>query len=87
MKTRRSSLVLSLILMWTLAPVTGVVYGQTGHLGTISFPTSGEPAARPHFIRGVLFLHSFEYDSAAAEFRNAEQIDPSFAMAYWGEAM
>lgn len=60
---------------------------QESRLGTIDFPTSGSPAAQPHFIRGVLFLHSFEYDSAAHEFREAERIDPGFAMAYWGEAM
>ena len=56
-------------------------------LGVISFPTSGSPEAQPHFIRGVLFLHSFEYEDAATEFRNAEALDPGFAMAYWGEAM
>ena len=56
-------------------------------LGVISFPTSGSPAAQPHFIRGVLLMHSFEYPDAAAEFRKAEALDPGFAMAYWGEAM
>jgi len=59
--------------------------GET--LGRISFPTSGAPEAQPHFIRGVLLLHSFEYDEAIAEFRDAQRIDPSFAMAFWGEAM
>lgn len=57
------------------------------HLGTIDFPTSGSAAAVPHFNRGVLFLHSFEYDSAANHFRIAQKVDPAFAMAYWGEAM
>ena len=56
-------------------------------LGTIDFPTSGSPAAQQSFIRGVLFMHSFEYPSALAEFQMAEQLDPGFAMAYWGEAM
>jgi tetratricopeptide (TPR) repeat protein len=56
-------------------------------LGRISFPTSGAPAAQPSFIRGVLLLHSFEYDDAIAAFREAERIDPGFAMAYWGEAL
>jgi tetratricopeptide (TPR) repeat protein len=32
-------------------------------------------------------LHNFQYDAAATAFRRAEQIDPSFALAYWGEAM
>ncbi|HTL04628.1 MAG TPA: hypothetical protein VL241_02700 [Gemmatimonadales bacterium] len=57
------------------------------HLGTVSFPTSGPPAAQAEFIRGVLYLHSFEYVSAERAFRSAEALEPSFAMAYWGEAM
>jgi tetratricopeptide (TPR) repeat protein len=56
-------------------------------LGKIDFPTSGAAAAQPEFERGVLLLHSFEYDDAAAAFREAERLDPGFAMAYWGEAM
>ena len=56
-------------------------------LGHISFPTSGAAAAQPPFVRGVLFLHSFEYDEAIDQFRQAQKIDPGFAMAYWGEAL
>ena len=56
-------------------------------LGRISFPNSGSPAAQAPFIRGVLFLHSFEYDDAIAAFRQAQKVDPGFALAYWGEAM
>ncbi|HYK41634.1 MAG TPA: hypothetical protein VE007_04535 [Thermoanaerobaculia bacterium] len=61
--------------------------GQTTELGRIDFPTSGSPAAQERFIRGVLLLHSFEYDDAAEEFRAAQKAEPGFAMAYWGEAM
>jgi tetratricopeptide (TPR) repeat protein len=60
---------------------------QPASLGRISFPTSGSATAQPAFIRGVLLLHSFEYDAAVEAFREAERIDPAFAMAYWGEAM
>ena len=56
-------------------------------LGEIHFPTSGSAEAQPHFRRGVLLLHSFEYDRAAEAFRAAQRADPDFAMAYWGEAM
>lgn len=56
-------------------------------LGRISFPNSGSPAAQAPFIRGVLLLHSFEYDDAIAAFREAQRIDPGFALAYWGEAL
>jgi tetratricopeptide (TPR) repeat protein len=63
------------------------VHGQSGRLGRISFPNSGAAAARPAFVKGVLLLHSFEYEDAAVAFRDAQRIDPSFALAFWGEAM
>lgn len=56
-------------------------------LGKIDFPTSGAQDAKLAFIRGVLNMHSFEYNHAAVAFREAQTIDPDFAMAYWGEAM
>lgn len=56
-------------------------------LGSIDFPTSGSATAQPHFIKGVLLMHSFEYDDARDAFIAAQQADPGFAMAYWGEAM
>ncbi|HXV86474.1 MAG TPA: hypothetical protein VD793_07230, partial [Gemmatimonadales bacterium] len=61
-------------------------YAQA-RLGQIHFPTSGAPAAQGKFVEGVLFMHSFEYAPAAAAFREAQQADPGFVMAYWGEAM
>jgi tetratricopeptide (TPR) repeat protein len=56
-------------------------------LGAIDFPTSGSAAAQSHFIKGVLLMHSFEYDDAREAFVEAQKADPGFAMAYWGEAM
>ena len=56
-------------------------------LGTIEFPTSGNAAAQPLFIKGVLLMHSFEYEDAREAFIQAQKADPNFAMAYWGEAM
>jgi hypothetical protein len=35
----------------------------------------------------VLYLHSFEYPSAAAAFQRAQALEPDFALAFWGEAM
>ncbi|MEQ9403444.1 MAG: hypothetical protein RIM99_07665 [Cyclobacteriaceae bacterium] len=60
---------------------------QASTLGTIEFEVTGEPDAAEFFREGVLLLHSFMYSDAAAEFRNAQEKDPDFAMAYWGEAM
>lgn len=56
-------------------------------LGALSFPNSGDAAAQDDFVTGVLLLHSFEYDRAAEAFRRAQETDPDFALAYWGEAM
>ena len=57
-------------------------------LGTLTFPTSTlVPAAQEAFIRGVLLLHVFHYPQAADVFRQAQQLDPGLALAYWGEAL
>lgn len=55
--------------------------------GSITFPTSGAPAAQADFLSGVKALHNFEFDQAALAFQNAQKADPGFVMAYWGEAM
>jgi len=75
------------LLAAALSAASARLLAQTEDLGRIEFPTSGPAEAQKHFIRGVLFLHSFEYDDAAEEFREAQRLEPSFAMAYWGEAM
>jgi tetratricopeptide (TPR) repeat protein len=48
---------------------------------------SGNAAAAEPFLTGLALLHNFEYDRAAAAFRQAQAADPGFVMAYWGEAM
>jgi tetratricopeptide (TPR) repeat protein len=77
------------LLLAGCAFATGVVplSGQSSKLGHLTFPNSGAKAAQPAFIKGVLLLHSFEYEDAAAAFRQAQRLDRSFALAYWGEAM
>ena len=77
---------LGLVALASVAAGAGLA-AQTHHLGTIDFPTSGAPAAQASFTRGVLLLHSFEYQDAARAFREAQRIDPAFALAYWGEAL
>jgi tetratricopeptide (TPR) repeat protein len=67
--------------------VSGAASLNAQELGSISFPTSGAAAAQPKFIEGVKDLHSFEFDEAAEAFRQAQQLDPDFALTYWGEAM
>jgi len=58
-----------------------------GELGVVHFANSGAPRAQPAFERGLLLLHSFEYPAARREFQKAEELDSSFAMAVWGEAL
>jgi tetratricopeptide (TPR) repeat protein len=56
-------------------------------VGEVAFANSGKPEAQAAFLRGMGLLHNFEYPRAAKAFQEAQAIDPSFAMAYWGEAM
>jgi tetratricopeptide (TPR) repeat protein len=60
---------------------------QSPRVGDVSFANSGAPAAQAAFLHGLAQLHNFEYDDAARAFRDAQQRDPGFALAYWGEAM
>jgi tetratricopeptide (TPR) repeat protein len=76
----------------TVAPMSTQAAAQrsgsaTGGLGATHFPNSGAPRAQQDFLRGLLLLHSFEYDAARRSFQAARKIDPRFAMAYWGEAL
>ena len=70
-----------------LALLTAPVSAQFDNVGTISFPTSGSPQAQQHFLRGVAILHSFGWKQAIAEFKQAQKLQPDFAMAYWGETL
>ncbi len=56
-------------------------------LGSISFPTSAAGPAQERFLRGVTILHSFGWKQARTEFQAAQELDPDFAMAYWGESL
>jgi tetratricopeptide (TPR) repeat protein len=61
---------------------------QASKLGAVEFPTStASKEAQEHFVRGVAALHSFWYEEARDEFRQASRLDPDFMLAYWGEAM
>jgi len=80
----------ALVALATISPGQGTGNSDLGTivgLGKIDFPNSGAPDAQEAFRRGVLLLHSFEYEDAAGEFQEAQKIDPDFALAYWGEAL
>jgi tetratricopeptide (TPR) repeat protein len=76
---------LKTVIAAALIAILGQISGQK--LGTIVFPNSGTAAAQADFLRGVAWLHSFMYEDAIDAFRAAQKADPSFALAYWGEAM
>ncbi len=56
-------------------------------LGEVDFQPTGKEAAQADFKKGLLLLHSFEYDDARDAFLEVQEIDADFTMAYWGEAM
>lgn len=65
-----------------------LIIAQDLQLGKIDFPVTVESQeAKQAFIEGAMLLHSFEYEDAREAFQKAQEIEPSFYMAYWGEAM
>ena len=83
----RGSTLINMRRLLTAAALLFCSLSAFAQLGSIDFPATGKAEARPAFLRGVAALHSFWYDEAADAFREAEKIDPDFALAYWGEAM
>lgn len=80
----RTVLASILLLILSLSPAASA---RQSKLGKVSFPTSGSDKAQARFLRGLAALHSFWFEEALDEFREATKIDPGFAMGYWGEAM
>ncbi len=61
---------------------------QFDSVGSIDFPTSSvTKEAQYHFLRGVAILHGFGWKQAIEQFRKAQELEPDFAMAYWGESL
>ncbi len=81
MPTLRAAALLMLVVLLMRVPV------HAQELGHTRFENSGAPEAQEAFLRGLLLLHSFEYEDAREAFVEARGIDPDFAIAYWGEAM
>jgi len=76
----------SIVVACFVASAAAVADAQTG-VGEVHFSNSGSPVAQDSFLAGLAQLHNFEYAAAAELFRKAQQTDPGFALAYWGEAM
>ena len=66
-----------MVAVWVLAAWAAVPSAQT--------TSRDDPETL--FRRGMTALHNFEYEEANEAFGLARQVDPGFALAYWGEAM
>ena len=81
----KKSLTGTLLILSLLAFSWAAQAADLENIGTFDFPTSGSPEAQEHFLLGVGYLHSFGWKQARVEFQKAQEIEPEFAMAYWGE--
>ena len=78
------------------------VFGQHGHapakapapvtleagLGDIDHPVStNNPEAQKFFNQGLAYAYAFNHEEAVRSFKQAAQLDPQLAMAYWGVAL
>jgi tetratricopeptide (TPR) repeat protein len=57
-------------------------------LGEVHFPiTTANPLAQRYFDQGLSFAYGFNHAAAIAAFREAQRLDPTCAMCFWGEAL
>jgi tetratricopeptide (TPR) repeat protein len=57
-------------------------------LTTSPFPlTTADPQARKYFSQGLLLTYGFNHAGAVRSFREAQRLDPTCAMCWWGEAV
>ena len=73
-----------LIVLGLASALAVPAFAQEDVLGKIEFPNSGAAEAQDAFLDGVRMVHSFEWEDAIEKFQEAQSIDPSFFMAYWG---
>src|SRR5215218_4008819 len=79
-----------------------VVFGQHSHaptkeappatletgLGDINHPVStSNPEAQKFFNQGLAYIYAFNHEEAIRSLKQAAQLDPQLAMAYWGIAL
>jgi hypothetical protein len=57
-------------------------------LGKVQFPiTTSSPGAQRYFNQGMGFAYGFNHAAAIASFREAQRLDPTCAMCWYGEAL
>lgn len=66
----------------------GEVAPRLQKLGTHTFPVSTRRAGAQRFVdQGLNLAYAFNHAEARRAFREAARLDPSLAMAYWGQAL
>ena len=66
----------------------GTLAPRLQNLGTHTFPVStARPAAQRYMSQGLNLAYAFNHAEAGRAFREAARLDPSLAMAYWGQAL
>lgn len=58
--------------------------GLGGYARELSSPSAG---AREYFNQGLVWLYAFNHDEAVRSFGQAAELDPRFALAWWGVAL
>lgn len=89
MKTLLSPVALLVAITSTLAaqpdePIAPLLDGLGNHHHAV---TTDNPRAQRFFDQGLVLAFGFNHAEAARSFREAQRLDPSCAMCYWGEAL
>ena len=80
-------LLASILLLAACQTKTETATTVEAHLGDLGHEFPISEVAQADFDKGLLLLHSFEYEDARESFIKAKEADPNEVMAYWGEAM
>ena len=83
------SLVYLIILLFACQspPAEDAAVEQGESLGVLNYEFNISEPAKADFDKGLLLLHSFEYEDAREAFKSAVEADDAEVMAHWGEAM
>ena len=92
--TVRNAAAAAAVLVFYAMPALGQAAGgqplapELTGLGSLEFKvTTRVPAAQRFFNQGLRLLYAFNHAESRRAFREAARLDPTLAMAHWGEAM
>lgn len=91
---------LFLAFLFIVVPVS--VFAQHQHSGMVKPPSAPidpgvgkvdhavstkNASAQRYFNQGLAYMYAFNHDEAVRSFKQASELDPNLAMAYWGIAL